>query len=24
VTYTRYRIDTISSSDDGHMAARKM
>jgi hypothetical protein len=21
VTYTRYRIDTINSHDDGHMAA---
>ena len=24
VTYTRYRIDTINSPDDGHMAARNM
>jgi len=24
VTYTRCRIDTINSSDDGHMAARNM
>jgi hypothetical protein len=24
VTYTRSRIDTINSSDDGHMAARNM
>ena len=24
VTYTRCRIDTINSPDDGHMAARKM
>ena len=24
VTYTRCRIDTISSPDDGHMAARNM
>jgi len=24
VTYTRCRIDTINSPDDGHMAARNM
>jgi len=24
VTYTRRRIDTINSPDDGHMAARNM
>jgi len=24
VTYTRYRIDTINSPDDGHMDARNM
>jgi len=24
VTYTRCRIDTINSADDGHMAARNM
>jgi hypothetical protein len=24
VTYTRFRIDTINSPDDGHMAARNM
>jgi len=24
VTYTRCRVDTINSPDDGHMAARKM
>jgi len=24
VTYTRYRIDTNSSPDDGHMAARNI
>jgi hypothetical protein len=24
VTYTRYRIDTINSPDDEHMAARNM
>ena len=24
VSYTRYRIDTINSHDDGHMAARSM
>ena len=24
VTYTRYRIDTINSPDDGHMAARNV
>ena len=24
VTYTRYRIDTINSPDDWHMAARNM
>jgi len=24
VTYTRYRIDTIESSDDEHMNARNM
>jgi hypothetical protein len=24
VTYTRYRIDTINSSDYGHMAARNV
>jgi hypothetical protein len=24
VTYTRYHIDTINSSGDGHMAARNM
>jgi hypothetical protein len=24
VTYTRCRIDTITSPDDGHMAARNM
>jgi len=24
VTYTRYRIDTIESPDDEHMAARNM
>jgi len=24
VTYTKYRIDTINSPDDGHMAARNM
>ena len=24
MTYTRCRVDTINSPDDGHMAARKM
>ena len=24
VTYTRYRIDTVSSPDDGYMVARNM
>ena len=24
VTYTRYRIDTVNSPDDGHMVARNL